>query len=73
VSPLRHEGYAGQAGFRCQQTAQQCGFMKLAFKFVRERFLLASRRFSSGVTAIKIDPPQADSMFDVGLSMFDVH
>jgi len=27
-------------------------------------------RFS---TAIKIDPPQADSMFDVERSMFDVH
>jgi len=37
--------------------------MKLAFKFVWERF----------PTAIKIDPPQADSMFDVGRSMFDVH
>jgi len=37
--------------------------MKLAFKFVWERF----------PTAIKIDPPEADSMFDVGRSMFDVH
>jgi len=36
--------------------------MKLAFKFVWERF----------PTAIKIDPPEADSMFDVGRSMFDV-
>jgi len=41
--------------------------MKLAFKVVWERFLLvlASRCFSSGETAIKIDPPQADSMFDL--------
>jgi len=46
-----------------QQTAQQSGFMKLPFKFVWERF----------PTAIKIDPPQADSMFDVERSMCDVH
>jgi len=26
------------SGFRCQQTVQQSGFMKLPFKFMRERF-----------------------------------
>jgi len=51
------------SGFRFQQTVQQSDFMKLAIKFVWERF----------PSAIKIDPPQADSMFDVGRSMFDVH
>jgi len=43
------------SGVRCQQTVQQSGFMKLLFKLVWERF----------PTAIKIDPPQADSMFEV--------
>jgi hypothetical protein len=37
-----------------RQGAYQPGFMKLPFKIVWERF----------PTAIKIDPPQADSMFD---------
>jgi len=50
-------------GQGCQETAQQSDFMKLPFKFVWERF----------TAAIKIDPPEADSMFDVGRSMFDVH
>jgi len=50
-------------GFRCQQIAYKSGFMKLPFKVVWERF----------PTAIIIDPPPADSMLDVGRSMFDVH
>jgi len=47
------------SGFRCQQTAQQCGFMKLDFKFVWERF----------PTAIKID---SIPLFDVRCWTSDV-
>jgi hypothetical protein len=47
------------SGFRCQQTAQQSGFMKLLFKLMWERF----------PTAIKSD---RIPLFDVRCWTFDV-
>jgi hypothetical protein len=52
------------------QAASGRAYLKLYSMFVWERFVLASRCFSSGVTAIKID---SIPLFDVGRWMFDVH